>query len=257
MPDRKRVALVTGAARGIGEATAVGFSQAGYQVVGVDQIEQVGASGLKTAIAREGLVYAKCDVGDERQVERLVGQIVDQFETIDVLVNNAGVVLTKPLTETDLDDFERIFGVNVGGPFLMCKHVVPVMRRNRRGSIVNLASVSAYVGSVNNVLYCASKGAVLAFTKALAVELAQDGIRVNSISPGYIDTPMLRDDLAAQSRLTGLALEEIVKREEGGQLFKRFASPTEVAEAIFFLANDGASFITGADLLVDCGWVAR
>jgi NAD(P)-dependent dehydrogenase (short-subunit alcohol dehydrogenase family) len=186
-----------------------------------------------------------------------VGEVLGRFGRIDVLVNNAGMVLTKPLTQTRWEDFDRLFGINVGGQFLMCKYAIPAMRNSRGGAIVNLASVSGHVGSVNNVLYCGSKGAVVALTKALALELADDGIRVNSISPGYVNTPMLSNDLASQARLTGVSVEEVVARETAGQLFRRFADPSEVAEAIFFLASDAASFITGTDLLVDCGWVAK
>jgi NAD(P)-dependent dehydrogenase (short-subunit alcohol dehydrogenase family) len=257
MEKQDRVALITGAARGIGEATAVKFFLEGFRVVGIDL--NAGRSGFDQDLSspedRPFLLH--CDASDEGQVKTVVEQVAEQFGVIDVLVNNAGIVLTKPLTLTDETDFERIFRINVGSQFLMCKHVVPKMENSGGGAIVNLSSVSGYVGSTNNSLYCATKGAVLAFTKALAIELADEGIRVNSISPGYVDTPMLRDDLTSQSKLWGIPLTEVVAREQAGQLFKRFASPTEVAEAIFFLASDGASFITGADLLVDCGWVAR
>ncbi|MCX6026922.1 MAG: SDR family NAD(P)-dependent oxidoreductase [Chloroflexi bacterium] len=257
MAQAKRVALITGAASGIGEAAATVFAQRGYQVVGLDLVKRSATASRPPSIVESGVAWRQCDVSVERQVKRVVGEVVGRFGRIDVLVNNAGLVLTKPLTQTLWGEYDRLFGVNVGGQFLMCKYAIPAMRKSKGGAIVNMASVSGHVGSVNNVLYCGTKGAVLALTKALALELAEDRIRVNSISPGYIDTPMLSNDLASQAKLTGVTLDEVVARETAGQLFRRFASPIEVAEAIFFLAGDAASFITGTDLIVDCGCVAK
>jgi len=257
MAQSKRVALITGAASGIGEAAATMFAQRGYQVVGLDVVKRSASASHPTSGVQSGIVWRKCDVSLERQVKRVIGEVIGCFGRIDVLVNNAGIVLTRPLTQTRWGEFDRIFGINVGGQFLMCKYAIPAMRKRKGGAIVNMASVSGHVGSVNNVLYCGTKGAVLALTKALALELAEDRIRVNSISPGYIDTPMLSNDLASQAILTGVSVDEVVARETAGQLFRRFASPSEVAEAIFFLASDAASFITGTDLIVDCGWVAK
>ncbi len=257
MTQSKKVVLISGACSGIGEAAAALFAQRGYQVVGVD-MAKAPASQASASVSREfGTVWRRCDVSVENQVRRVVGEVMQRFGRLDVLVNNAGMVLTRPLIQTRWEEFGRLYGVNVGGPFLMCKYAIPAMTRIKGAAIVNIASVSAHVGSVNNVLYCGSKGAVVALTKALALELAEDGIRVNSISPGYIDTPMLRNDLVSQAKLTGIAAEDLIAREAAGQLFRRFAAPSEVAEAILFLASEAASFITGADLAVDCGWMAR
>ena len=257
MTQPTNVALITGAASGIGKAAATLFAQRGYQVVGLDLVRTPASKSRAPSGTQSGTVWHQCDVSVERQVKKVVREVIDRFGRLDVLVNNAGMVLTRPLTETHWAEFDRLYKINVGGQFLMCKYAIPAMRKSKGGAIVNIASVSGHVGSVNNVLYCGSKGAVLALTKALALELAEDGIRVNSISPGYIDTPMLRNDLASQAKLTGVSVEEVVARECAGQLFRRFAAPSEVAEAIFFLASDAASFITGTDLVVDCGWVAR
>ena len=176
---------------------------------------------------------------------------------IDVLNNNAGIVLVRSLDEILWDEYQRVVNVNLGGIFLFCKHVIPVMKKQKRGSIVNMGSVSGHVGQVDHSLYGATKGAVIALTRALAWELAPWNIRVNSVSPGSVDTPMLRSDIKIESAKTGKSYEEVKKLREAEQAFKRWADPSEIAESIYFLASDAASFITGTDLLVDCGWVSK
>jgi NAD(P)-dependent dehydrogenase (short-subunit alcohol dehydrogenase family) len=131
------------------------------------------------------------------------------------------------------------------------------MRRQHSGSIVNMASVSGHVGQTEHALYGATKGAILSFTRALAWEVASDGIRVNSVSPGSVDTPMLRSDVMLESQRTGRSFEELKHQREAEQAFNRWADPREIAEAAYFLASDAASFMTGSDLLVDGGWVAK
>ncbi len=174
---------------------------------------------------------------------------------IDVLNNNAGIVLVRPLDEILWDEYQRVVNVNLGGIFLFCKHVIPVMKKQKSGSIVNMGSVSGHVGQIDHSLYGATKGAIIALTRALAWELAPWNIRVNSVSPGSVDTPMLRSDIKIESAKTGKSYEEVKKLREAEQAFKRWADPSEIAESIYFLASDAASFITGTDLLVDCGWV--
>jgi NAD(P)-dependent dehydrogenase (short-subunit alcohol dehydrogenase family) len=246
-----KVAIVSGAAGGIGRATAEQLSREGYVTVGFDvaagdESEMKGVWELR-----------RCDVADEKAVASLVGEVAAEHERVDVLVNVAGVVLVKPLAETDWQEFRRLVDVNVGGTFLTCKHVIPVMERRHVGVIINVASVSGHVGQVNHSLYGATKGAILALTRALAWELAPSGIRVASVSPGSVDTPMLRSDIEIEATNTGLSFEQVKAKREQEQAHGRWADPGEIAEAIAFLASERASFITGADLLVDCGWVAR
>jgi NAD(P)-dependent dehydrogenase (short-subunit alcohol dehydrogenase family) len=131
------------------------------------------------------------------------------------------------------------------------------MKQQKCGAIINMASVSGHVGQTDHVMYGATKGAIIAMTRALAWELAPYNIRVNSISPGSVDTPMLRGDITLESNRTGMTFEEVKKIREAEQAFNRWADPSEIAEPIYFLASDSASFITGTDLLVDCGWVAK
>ena len=251
MTAGKRVALVTGAARGIGAATARRFAAAGYEVVGADVIEREEQPGGDT------WELERCDVADEEGVAGLVGRVADKHGGIDVLVNVAGVVLVKPLEETSWEEFTRVANVNIGGTFLLCKHVIPVMKRRGGGAIVNVGSVSGHVGQVDHVLYGATKAAVIGMCRALAWELAPSNIRINSVSPGSVDTAMLRGDIALESERTGTPYGDVKKLREGEQAFGRWADPSEIAEAVYFMASDGASFVTGSDLLVDCGWTAR
>jgi NAD(P)-dependent dehydrogenase (short-subunit alcohol dehydrogenase family) len=251
MTGEARVAVVTGAARGIGAATARRFAAAGYVVVGADVIEREEVAG------GDAWGLDRCDVADEAAVAGLVARVTETHGGIDVLVNVAGVVLVKPLEETTWEEYTRVANVNIGGTFLLCKHVIPVMRRRGGGSIVNVGSVSGHVGQVDHVLYGATKAAVIGMCRALAWELAPANIRINSVSPGSVDTAMLRGDIALESERTGSPYDDVKKLREGEQAFGRWADPSEIAEAVFFMASDGASFVTGSDLLVDCGWTAR
>ena len=247
-PGRK-VALVTGGSRGIGKATARVFAERGCDVAVLDVV------GGKRE--RSGSTFIRCDVSREAEVVAAVKKIKERYTHIDYLLNIAGVVLVKPLEEITWEEYRRTFDVNFGGIFLTCKHIVPLMKARKAGAIVNMASVSGHVGQVRHALYGSTKGAVLSFTRALAWELAPYGIRVNSVSPGSVDTPMLRSDVMGEAKRLGVSFEKMKKEREGEQAFQRWADPREIAEAIYFLASDSASFITGTDLLVDCGWTAR
>ena len=257
LPSQQRVVVLTGAARGIGEAMARLFSERGYAIAALDVLDS-GRAVCEEMVGAGGVCqFYLCDVTNEAQVKATVDAVFSRFGRIDVLLNNAGVVLVKPLIETGWDEFQRVTNVNLGGTFLLCKHVLPIMRRQHSGSIVNMASVSGHVGQTEHALYGATKGAILSFTRALAWEVASDGIRVNSISPGSVDTPMLRSDVMLESQRTGRSFEELKRQREAEQAFHRWADPREIAEAAYFLASDAASFMTGSDLLVDGGWVAK
>ncbi len=244
-----KVAVVTGAARGIGLATANLFSERGYLTVALDIAE--------SELDKSKIDFLKCDVSMENEVKEAIDFTVKKYGRIDVLVNNAGIVLVKPIEEISWEEFLRVVSVNLGGTFLMIKHVVPVMKKSNGGAIVNVASISGHVGQVRHSIYGATKGAIIALTKSLAWELAPYNIRINSVSPGSVDTEMLRSDVAVEAKRLGLSFEEVKKMREEEQAFHRWADPKEIAEVIYFLASDKASFITGADLLVDAGWAAR
>ena len=253
----KHVAIVTGGANGIGEATARLFAQNNYAVAIIDIVDR--GEQVATEIESEGgeCLFVKGDVSNESDVKAFVEQVMRVHGRIDVLINNAGTVVVKPLEEIDWTDFRRVVDVNLGGIFLFCKHVLPIMKKQASGAIVNMGSVSAHVGQIDHTIYGATKGAIIAFTRAVAWEVARHGIRVNSISPGSVDTPMLRSDIELESKRTGIPYDRVKREREAEQAFNRWADPGEIAEAIYFLASEKASFITGTDLLVDCGWVAK
>jgi len=253
----KKIVIITGSARGIGAACVRVFAKHDYVVIGLDVLPE----GQKAAeeVNRLGgeCAFFFCDVSDEKQVADCIQKVGEKYRRVDVLVNNAGVVLVKPFEQITWDEFKFTVDINLGGHFLLCKYVLPYMKAQRSGVIVNMGSVSGHVGQMDHVMYGATKGAIIAMTRALAWELAPYNIRVNSISPGSVDTPMLRGDIEQESKRTGVPFNEVKKEREAEQAFQRWADPAEIAEPIYFLASEGASFVTGADWLVDCGWVAK
>lgn len=253
----KKVAVVTGAANGIGRASALKFAEEGYAVAMID-VNPI-LSDTEEKIRSMGGECLSCvgDVQDEAVMEAFIQKVMDTYGAIDVLNNNAGIVVVKPLEDTKYEEFERVAKVNIGGTFILTKLVLPVMKNQKKGAIVNLGSISGHVGQTEHAIYGATKGAVIAFTRAVAWEVAEFNIRVNSVSPGSVDTPMLRSDIQLEATRTGMSFDEVKKIREAEQAFNRWADPSEIAEAIYFLASEKASFITGTDLLVDCGWAAK
>ena len=203
------------------------------------------------------VIWRVADVADEETAAAVVKEAYDRFGSIDVLNCNAGIVLVKPVEDTMLHEVMRVLEVNLGGIFVMTKSVVPYMKQQHSGAIVNLGSISGHVGQLQHSIYGASKAAVISFTRAIAWELAADNIRVNSVSPGSVDTPMLRSDVQGESDRLGIPYDVLKKEREAEQAFNRWADPSEIANAIYFLASDQASFITVTDLYVDCGWAAQ
>jgi NAD(P)-dependent dehydrogenase (short-subunit alcohol dehydrogenase family) len=243
-----KIVLITGAARGIGAATARKFKAEGYTTVGLD---------IEPEEHPTCAEFHRVSVTDEAAIASLVRDVVGRHGRIDVLANVAGVVLVKALTETTWDDYRRVVDINLGGTFLLMKHVLPVMRKQKSGAVVNVASISGHVGQVDHGVYGSTKAAIIALCRGLAWEFAPDNIRINSISPGCVDTPMLRDDMEIESRVSGRSYQEVKSMREAEQALRRLADPDEIASTIYFLGTAQASFVTGADLLVDGGWTAR
>jgi len=238
----KRV-LVTGASRGIGKAIALAMAEAGATVA---LAARTAANETKMEIEQAGgrAVCYRCDVGDEMQVLKLLGNVVSDLGNVDVLINNAGVILEKPLLQTQMDDFDRLMSVNLRGAFLVGREAIRRMTGNGGGRVINIASDLGYFGREQFSVYCASKAAVIALTKSWAREFAPE-ILVNSVSPGPVDTDML--DVQSMS-------PEWRKKEEDIPL-RRIARPEEIAGIVVFLAGPGATFITGQGFGVNGGSV--
>ena len=195
---------------------------------------------------------AETDVSDSQSVRALVDQAVERFGQIDVLINNAGYGITGSVVETDEAAWDRLMAVNLSGVFYGCKHAIPVMQRQGSGVIVNTASTTAVIGIRDRAAYCASKGGVAALTRAMALDHAADGIRVNCIAPGTIDSPYYDPMLAKSDDPKGLQ-----RALAGRQAMGRFGTPEEIAKGMLFLASDDASFATGSMLTVDGGMTAQ
>jgi NAD(P)-dependent dehydrogenase (short-subunit alcohol dehydrogenase family) len=232
-----KVCVVTGAASGIGAATCARFAEEGATVVGADLVESPGVD-----------LAVQVDVTDEMAVQALYAQVREQFGAVHVLFNNAGISPPDDVgvLETSLAAWQRVQDVNLRSVFLCCKHGIPHLLESGGGSVVNTASFVAVMGAATSqISYTASKGAVLALSRELAVQFARSGVRVNALCPGPVDTPLLRelysrDAEAAQRRLVHVPMG-------------RFARVEEIANAVLFLASDEASFITATTFLVDGG----
>ena len=250
---RNKIVVVTGAARGIGAATARVFLGEGHTVLGVDilpsEMSETSNGGIGT------YEHHLCDVSDETSIGRLFGEIREAHGRVDVLANIAGVVVVRPFLKTTWDEFRQATNVNIGGVFLTCRAAIPLMPPG--SAIVNMASISGHIGQIDHIVYSATKAAVIAMCRGLAWELAPRKIRVNSVSPGSVDTAMLHADIRIEADASGLSYDQVKAAREAEQALGRWAQPEEIVHAVAFLASDRASFITGTDLLVDAGWVAR
>lgn len=239
-----KAVLVTGAARGIGKAAAIHFAGAGARVALVDRDRE--ALEVTTA-AIKGALALPANVASSAEVARAIGSAVAAFGGLDVLVNNAGIHFARAVDEYTDEEWNQIFAVNVNGAFYAVRAALPALRRSR-GVIVNVSSMTALVGQDRGAAYVASKGAIVSMTKALALELAPDGIRVNCVCPAGVDTPLLRAWAA-----TLPDPEAVLRGQADMHLLKRLATAEEIASAIAFLASPASSFVTGTILPVEGG----
>tara|TARA_Y100000590_G_scaffold460709_1_gene620668 strand:+ start:59241 stop:59990 length:750 start_codon:yes stop_codon:yes gene_type:complete len=244
-----KVVIVTGAAGGIGEAQCRLFATERAKIVVSDTNEEKGSKlANDISLAGGSAFFVNLDVSSESDWTSLVEISIDRFKTIDVLVNNAGIYRTESIQEENPDDWDRLMSVNLKGAFLGTKAVIDSMRSNKSGSIINVSSTTALVGSWRGGAYGASKAALLSLTRHASVQNAKYGIRVNAVVPGPIETEMISQNI---SNPEGRALSE------SRILLGRLGSPSEVAYAILYLASDDSRYVTGTEFLVDGGLAAQ
>jgi NAD(P)-dependent dehydrogenase (short-subunit alcohol dehydrogenase family) len=233
-----KVALVTGGNQGIGRAVVNLFAKEGAKVIALDMVDPKEPFG-------PGIEGMRLDVTQEAQWQSVVGAIAKKYGRIDILVNNAGILTYEPVDECSLESWNRTIAVNQTGPFLGMKHVIPSMRKQKKGAIINISSIWGTIGAPGAAAYHATKGAVRTMTKNVALTYVDDGIRCNSVHPGITDTPMVE---AQSKELNDLVISSTP--------MKRLGKPIELAYAILYLASDESSYTTGSELYVDGGFLA-
>src|SRR3989344_4747567 len=238
-----KVAIVTGAARGIGQSIAVELARAGCDVVVSDIIPEEGTINKIKKLKRKA-IYVKTDISKKSDVENLINETIKNFKKIDILVNNAGVYLPGNVSDMPEETWNKTMNINAKGPFLCSQAALKYMKKG--ASIINISSVAGIEGSAGGAAYCASKGAIRLFTKALAVEVGGLGIRVNSIHPGLIDTPMTTAFTKDKKALEGMMSKFLIKR---------VGKPIDIAGPAVFLASDASSYMTGSEIVADGGWI--
>lgn len=245
------VALVTGGSRGIGRAIVERLASEGAKVISLQRtpVEELDLDELSH---HDRVAFVNADIRDDNSVKAAIDRAISLFGRLDIIINNAAVGLLRTVEETDDQQYDTLFDTNLRAIFHTSRHGIPHLRRSDRGAIVNIGSVAAYVGFATDAAYCASKGAVVALTKQMAIDYAPEGIRVNCVSPGFVETEQMREYIDRHPDPTAAKKEMISLHPLG-----RIAQPTEIASAVAFLASEDASFVTGASLAVDGGLLAR
>ena len=236
-----KVALVTGAASGIGRASATALAKAGAKVVFADVADEAGEEAAKTG----GGVFVHCDVSKSADCERAVAEAAMRFSGLDILHANAGIQFGKTVEETGEEEWDRLMGVNLKGVFLSCRAAIPAMRKRGGGSIIVTSSVNGMMAEPKLAAYCASKGGLIMLVKSMAVDYAREKIRVNALAPGWVETPINTPYLSTpEDRAAANAVQPL----------GRIAVPDEMGKVVVFLASDDASFMTGNFVMCDGGY---
>lgn len=247
-----KVALITGGTEGMGYSTAKLFLEEGARVVITGRSKEKGARAVKSLKKLGSVRFVQGDVSRASDARRMVETAAKAFGRIDILFNNAGVYLEKLAEDTSEEEWDRVLDINLKGTFLVTKFAIPYMKRQQSGAIINNSSDAGLVGNRSCPAYCASKGALTIMSKAMALDYAKYGIRVNTVNPGCIDTPML----AQEARASGDA-KRYMRRTREDHPIGRVGTPEEVAHAVLFLASEEAGFVTGAALSIDGGLTAQ
>ncbi len=259
-----KVAIVTGAAGVLGKAMVMLLAKEGAKVVATD-IVGTGAETLTREVEQQGgqAVFLSHDVSSEEDWQRVINETMSRFGRLDVLVNDAGVMLSKAIEEMTLGDWHGVLRVNLDSVFLGTKCVIEPMKKSGGGSIINISSVAGLVGmGGGSSAYSASKGGIRSFTKASALQLSKAGgrdfnIRVNSIHPAMVVTPLMESLFRAEAEKTGKTVEQVRKIREDWTLLGRLGRPDDIAYAVLYLASDESSWVTGTELVVDGGFTAK
>jgi NAD(P)-dependent dehydrogenase (short-subunit alcohol dehydrogenase family) len=248
-----KVAAITGAGSGIGRASAILFAKEGAKVVVVCRTPSTGQETVQN-IKNDGFeaIFIPADVSKSQDVKEIIAGAVNKYGRLDILFNNAGVNAVAPITEIEEDEWDKIINTNLKGVFLGCKHAIPIMKKQGGGVIINTASTFAYVGKPKMGPYCASKGGIVALTRAIALEVASYNIRVNCIVAGATLTPMVERSLMASGK-PDETRKDYINRHPIGRLGK----PEDIANAALYLASGDSSFVTGSSLFVDGGYTAQ
>jgi meso-butanediol dehydrogenase/(S,S)-butanediol dehydrogenase/diacetyl reductase len=247
-----KIAIITGGGSGIGHQACKLFAREGATVLVADRDLDAATRVADEVKAAGGRALAhQADVSKEAEIEAMIARAVSEFGRIDILVNNAGYGIAGTVVSTSEADWNALMSVNVNGVFLGCKHAIPVMAKQGGGAIVNTASAAANIGIHDRAAYVASKGAVAALTRAMAIDHVDAGIRINAVAPGTIESPYFTKILSGPNG------EELRRGLEERQAMERLGQPVEIAQAMLWLASDDASFCTGSVMVVDGGWTAR
>ncbi len=238
-----RVAVVTGAARGIGASIAVELARKGANVVVSDIIPGNDTVNQIKKLKRKA-IYIKTDISKKKEVEMMINETIKNFKRVDILVNNAGIYIPGSTLELSEETWNKTMDINLKGCFLCSQAALKYMKKG--ASIINISSVAGIEGSAGGAAYCASKGGIRLFTKALAAEVGPLGIRVNSVHPGLIDTPMTKGISSDKKTIEGMMSKFLIKR---------VGKPVDIAGPVVFLASDAASYMTGSEVVVDGGWI--
>lgn len=246
---QRKVAIVTGAASGIGRGVAEFLAGKGAQVAICD-LNRLQGEEVARSLEDHGF-FVPCDVTSASQCQGAVEAVVSSLRRVDILVNCAGVIVRKDVVELSEEEWDRVIDVNLKGTFLMCKNVIPVMARGGGGSIVNIGSGWGLKGGPKAAAYCAAKAGVVNLTRAMAIDHGPQGIRVNCVCPGDVETPML----LSEARQLRVNVDEFLK-ESADRPIRRLGTPLDVAKAVYFFASDLSPWVTGAVLVVDGGGLA-
>jgi len=249
MKVKNKIAIVTGSGRGIGKSTVLELAKEGAKVV-VSDIDIKECQNVCDEIKKIGsdAIAVKCDISKKSDVDAMIKKTMQKFQKIDILINNAGVVLTKPFVEMTEKDWDFVLDINLKGVFLCTNAVVKQMIKQKSGKIISVASTAGEVGFMNTSAYCASKAGIINLTRELALELSPHNINVNAIAPGVIATKMTEDMLKDKK-----TKEVLLASTPLG----RVGQPEEIGKAVVFLASDDSNFITGHTLVVDGGWLTH